>query len=201
LHGHQIGDAHYGPLWTPQIDLDDGHAYLGFRDLLEARVVDKFISLGMSAQRVRAAIVLARDELGDERPLSTNRFRTDGRDIFLHVVDTDEQGRARERLLNLFKRQYEFKQFINPLLKTIDFDKRGAPLQWWPIGKRGHIVVDPSRAFGQPIESETSVPTAILDAAGRQEGITAAARIYQVPQAAIKRAMQFEADIGLRAPA
>jgi len=201
LRGHEIGGVHYAPLWTSQIDLEDGHTYLGFRDLMEARVVDKFIGLGMSAQRVRAAIALAREVLGDDRPLSTNRFRTDGRDIFLNVVEADEQGREREKLLNLFKRQYEFKQFIDPLLKTIGFDNRGAPLQWWPIGKRGHIVVDPNRAFGQPIVNETSVPTAVLDAAGRQEGVAAAARLYDVPPAAIKRAMQFESDLQPRASA
>jgi hypothetical protein len=201
LRGHHIGDAHYEPLWTSQLDLNDGHVYLGFRDLMEVRIADKFIGYGVSPQRIRAAIRLAREVLGEDRPLSTDRFRTDGRDIFLRVVESDEQGQERERLLNLFRKQYEFKQIIEPLLKTIDFDDRGSPLQWWPMGKRGSIVIDPARSFGQPIDSGTSVPTAVLDAAGRQEGVALAARIYEVPQAAVKRAMQFEAGMGLRATA
>ena len=152
LRGHRVGGHGYESLWAPQFSLGDGRIYLGFRDLMEARVTDKFISHGVSAQRVRAAIVLARDIIGDERPLSTDRFRTDGRNIFLRVIENDEHGEQRERLLNLFSRQYEFKQIVEPLLKSIDFDERGSPLQWWPSGRRASILVDPARAFGQPIE-------------------------------------------------
>src|SRR5262245_48824262 len=99
LRGHQIGQRDYKALWRPQVDLGDGRVILGFRDLMEVRIAAKFISFGMSAQRVRSAIQEARTIIGDERPLSTNRFRTDGREIFLRVLETDEKGEQRERLL------------------------------------------------------------------------------------------------------
>jgi uncharacterized protein (DUF433 family) len=201
LRGHQIGAHEYEPLWTPQVDLDDGRIYLGFRDLMEVRVADRFISYGVSPQRVRAAIQLAREFIGEDRPLSTDQFRTDGRTIFLRAVETDERGEERETLLDLFRRQFEFKHFIDPILKTIDFDDGGAPIQWWPAGRRGNIVVDPARAFGQPIDDTTSVPTAILAAAGRQEGIERAARDYDVPAASVRRAMVFEEAMEQRAAA
>jgi uncharacterized protein (DUF433 family) len=199
LRGHRIGDREYAPLWTSQVDLNDGRIYLGFRDLMETRIADKFIDYGVSPQRVRSAIQLARGIIGEDRPLSTDRFRTDGRDIFLRVVEKNEHGEERERLLNLFRRQYEFKQIIEPLLRTIDFDEKGAPSQWWPMGRRGNVLVDPSRAFGQPIDSVTSVPTAILAAAGRQEGIENAARAFDVPQTSVRRAIEFEAALERRA--
>jgi hypothetical protein len=82
LRGHQIGKRAYEPLWTSQVDIGDGRIYLGFRDLMEVRIADKFISLGLTPQRVRAAIRSAREMIGEDRPLSTDRFRTDGRDIF-----------------------------------------------------------------------------------------------------------------------
>lgn len=201
LRGHRIGTHNYEPLWKPQVDLQDGHTYLGFRDLMEARVVDKFISYGISAQRVRAAIELARETIGEARPLSTDRFRTDGRDIFLRVVEMDEHGVERERLLNLFRRQYEFKQIIEPLLKTIDFDDRGAPLQWWPLGRHANILVDPARSFGQPIDALSSVPTAILASAARHCGIDAVARAYDVPVSSVKRSIDFQAAKEHRAAA
>jgi uncharacterized protein (DUF433 family) len=199
LRGHRIGEREYAPLWTSQVDLNDGRIYLGFRDLMETRIADKFIDYGVSPQRVRSAIQLARGFIGEDRPLSTDRFRTDGRDIFLRVVEKNEHGEERERLLNLFRRQYEFKQIIEPLLRTIDFDEKGAPSQWWPMGRRGNVLVDPSRAFGQPIDSVTSVPTAILAAAGRQEGIENAARAFDVPQTSVRRAIEFEAALERRA--
>lgn len=82
LRGHHIDDREYDRLWTPQIDLEDGRICLDFRDLMEVRIADKFISYGVSPQRVRAAIKLARQIIGEDRALSTDRFRTDGRSIF-----------------------------------------------------------------------------------------------------------------------
>jgi len=198
LRGHHIGEREYKPLWAPQIDLGDGRVYLGFRDLMEVRIAAKFIECGVSPQRVRAAIDLARELIGEDRPLSTDRFRTDGRNILLQVVDTDDVGREQIRLLDLFRRQYEFRQIIEPLLKTVDLNERGAPIQWWPLGRRGNIVVDPARAFGQPIDALTSVPTAILAAAGRQIGEDQAARAYDVPIISVRRALEFEASMEQR---
>lgn len=201
LRGHRIGGRQYQPLWSPQVEIEDGRVYLGFRDLMEARVADRFIRDGLSPQQVRAAIRLAREITGEDRPLSTDRFRTDGREIFLTVLETDRQGAVHERLLNLSRRQYAFRQIMDPLLKTIDFDERGTPLQWWPLGRDRHILVDPARAFGQPIDSVTSVPTAILASAGRREGVDRAARAYGVPPASVKRAVEFEGTTERRAAA
>lgn len=201
LRGHQAGERHYPPLWLPQVQLEDGRVCLGFRDLMEVRIADAFIRRGVPAQRIRAAIQLAKEVYGADRPLSTNRFQTDGRDIFLRVVDEDEHGEERERLLNLFRQQYEFKQIIGPVLKTIDFDGGGEPFQWWPQGHRAKIVVDPARAFGQPIDEVSSVPTVILAAAGRLDGISCAARAYDVPISSVKRAIDFEETMERRAAA
>ena len=198
LRGHRIGDNDYAPLWEPQVELGDGRIYLGFRDLMEVRIADSFIKAGIPPHQVRKAILLARQVIGEDHPLSTDRFRTDGREIFLRTIDTDEQGEQRESLLNLFHRQYEFKQMVEPLLRTVDFDPRGVPAQWWPLGRRGNVLVDPARAFGQPIDAISSVPTAVLAAAGRQEGIERAARAYDVPQASVRRAIEFEGELERR---
>jgi hypothetical protein len=198
LRGHSANGRDYDPLWSPQVDLGDGKTYLGFRDLMEIRVAAAFIMAGVSAQRVRTAIELAREIVGIDRPLSTDRFRTDGRDIFLRVVEQDDDGYERARLLNTFRRQYAFAEIIDPSLKGVEFDDAGVPMLWRPRGKRGLIVVDPARSFGQPIDEPSSVPTAVLAAAGRQEGIDMAARAYEVPPASVRRAMAFEDELGTR---
>ncbi|MDX3976574.1 hypothetical protein [Shinella sp.] len=193
LRGHNINGREYPALWEPQVSLGDDRVYLGFRDLMEVRVADAFIRAGVSAVRVRAAIELAKEVIGQARPLSTNRFRTDGREIFLHIIEEDEDGEQRERLLNLFRRQFEFKGIIDPILQTVDFGTDGIPLVWWPAGRRLNVVVDPARAFGQPIDADSSVPTAILASAAKQEGgIAAAARVYDVAESSVRRAAEFE---------
>lgn len=197
LRGHNIKDKFYDALWAPQVILSNDQVFLGFRDLMEARVADAFIKRGVSAIRVRAAIQVAREVLGEARPLSTNRFRTDGREIFLHVVEEDEQGEKREQLLNLFRRQFAFKGILDPILSTVDFGDDGNPVVWWPGGRRLNVVVDPERAFGQPIDAASSVPTSILAAAAANEGsVSAAAKAFEVPESSVRRAIEFEETMG-----
>jgi hypothetical protein len=90
LRGHSVQGKAYEPLWTPEISLGDERVFLGFRDLMEVRVADAFIRDGVSAIRVRATITAAREVIGQDHPLSTDRFRIDGREIFLHIIETDE---------------------------------------------------------------------------------------------------------------
>jgi uncharacterized protein (DUF433 family) len=201
VHGHIARGRSYEPLWRSEVDLGDEKVYLGFRDIMEARVVDGLIKLGLSAQRIRTAIDLAKAELGEDRPLSTHRFKTDGRHIFMHVIEADEEGAERERLLNLFSRQYEFKQIIDPLLKAVDFDDSGVPHLWWPLGRAAKVVVDPTRAFGQPIEQSSSVPTKVLVNLAKHNGPALAARCYDVTESAVRRAIHFEASVERRSAA
>lgn len=198
LRGHDADGRHYEPLWHSQVDLGDDGMFLGFRDLQEVRVVAAFIAKGLSPQRIRQAIGLARDLVGDERPLSTRRFRTDGRSIFLQMVEADGQT----RLIDLFRRQFAFREIIEQSLSNLEYDDSGSPSSWWPLGKNGSVVVDPARSFGQPIEAETSIPTATMAAAAKAEGSQqAAARAWGVPLRSIRRAVEFEEHMALRTAA
>lgn len=178
LKGHRIGGRLYPPLWRPQVDIDDGHIYLGFRDLMEMRVANAFISRGLSPQKVRRAIEIARSMLKEDRPLSTARFRTDGRTVFIQLKNED----GSDEMVDLFLRQHVFREIIEPSLKNIDFTTDGIPSRWWPRGKQARIVLDPQRAFGQPIEVDTGVPTVALAAAFDAEGSMEAAAGVSLPR-------------------
>ncbi|RWX74426.1 hypothetical protein EPK99_24905 [Neorhizobium lilium] len=193
LNGHTLKGREYPALWTPSVQLNDSdRTILGFRDLMEIRVADAFIRAGVSSIQVRAAINYAREILGEQYPLSAERFRTDGRSILLRVFEKDADGVERERLLNLFRRQYEFKEIIDPLLKTVDFDDHGSPKLWYPAGRRVNIIIDPLRAFGQPIDGVTSVPTTVLATSASEFGIEETSIAYDVPESSVRRAVEFE---------
>jgi hypothetical protein len=87
------------------------------------------------------------------------------------------------------------------LLKGLEFDDHGAPFLWWPLGRRKNVVVDPARSFGQPIDAVSSVPTRILAFAGRRDGLSMAARMYEVAVASVKRAIEFEIAMEAQAAA
>lgn len=191
LHGHEANGKWYDPLWRSQIQLGDGKTYLGFRDLMELRTAHAFMEVGVSAIMIRRAIIEAQKYVDEERPLSTTKFMTDGRSIFLEIAD--ESGDA--RLLDLFRRQYAFKRIIEASLKGVDFDG-AAPVRWWPSTRLQRVVVDPGRSFGQPIDADSGVPTVVLANAAKAEGShEAAARVWQVSVQSVVRAIKFEAGL------
>jgi hypothetical protein len=188
LRGHSIGGRRYQPLWTPQIKLEGDDLYLGFRDLMEMRTAHAFMERGVSAVMVRRAIIEARNFVDDERPLSTQAFMTDGQTIFIEIAN--EAGDP--KLIDLFKRQYTFKNIIERSLQGVEFEG-AVPARWWPASRSEKIVLDPERSFGQPIDVDSGAATASLAAAARAEGSEErAARLWQVPVGTVKRAVRFE---------
>ena len=190
LKGHGSGNRTYAPLWHGQVDLHDDKLYLGFLDLVQSRMASAFIATGLSPQKVRRALVLARDLIEHDHPFATSRFRTDGRTLLLEALGEGEDDRP---LVDLFKRgQYVMHKVIEPSLKGIDFDTDIAA-RWWPKGRASDIVVDPARQFGQPIIESVGVPTSVLSAAAEAEGsITRAAQLFRVSPTAVQRAIDFE---------
>ena len=185
LRGHRIKDRRYLRLWAPQIDIGDDNLYLGFRDLTEVRVVNALIEQGLSAHKVRRAIEIARNQFGMERPLSTRRFRTDGKQVFL-ILSDETPG----RLIDVFKRQYAIREVIEPTFRGLEFDEVGEPTRWRIAPG---VLLDPARSFGQPIDEQSGVPTVVLAAAVTAEGSNAAAaKVYDVPLGSVQRAVAFE---------
>jgi uncharacterized protein (DUF433 family) len=176
-------------LWSPQFPTTDGHVEIGFRDLMELRFVRAFRQAGLSLQTIRRCLAAAREATRGERPFSTQKFRTDGRAIFLEV----QKATPEPELLNLVSGQYEFHRVVEPSFRDIEFDRNGAPARWLPATGGGLIVLDPGRSFGQPILRKSGVPTAALAMAVLAEGGPRnAARLFEVSDKEIRAAVEFE---------
>ena len=176
------------PLWTPQLPREEDHLELGFRDLIELRFVHAFTKANLSLITIRQCLEFAREAVNDDRPFSTRRFQTDGRTIFLNsALQTGE-----EELLDLKKRQYVLKQIIERTFKDLDIEN-DAVTRWRPFKGKNSIVIDPQRAFGQPIAANYGVPTATLADAVKAEGsVGRAAQLFDVPNSVVRDAVQFE---------
>lgn len=175
------------PLWTPEIVFDDGWE-LSFRDLMELRFIHEFREHGISIQMLRKALPLARKFIGDYRPMSNKRFRTDGRNIFVQVFN--ENGEPKE-LLDLVKGQYVFREIVEPAFKGIEF--RGDQPERWMPWSSDVIVVDPRRSFGQPILDASGIPTVTLASEVKAEGsIDRVAYLFDVPPEEVLAAVEFE---------
>jgi len=176
------------PLWSPQLPRLENQLGLGFRDLIELRFVHAFTKAGLGLKTIRHCLEYARECVDDERPFSTRRFRTDGRTIFL-----DTLGKSGESdLLDLRRHQYVLERVIESSFKDLDIDT-STVTRWRPFKGKPSIVIDPVRAFGQPIAAESGVPTATLADAVKAEGsIDRVVRLFEVSATVVRDAVSFE---------
>ncbi|HWE05734.1 MAG TPA: hypothetical protein VG274_03445 [Rhizomicrobium sp.] len=178
----------YAPLTAPEIGRIEGQCIVGFRDLLEARVVNAFREAGVSWHVIRQA---ARNTQTIDRPwhpFLSRRFRTDGRTIFLEIAKQSDEP----KLIDLARNQLAFHSVIAPsLFKQIVFGDDDEPKLWYPAWPRKTIVIDPQRAFGRPLSGD--VPADSLAAAACAENSAEiAACWYGVPKEAVDAAVEWE---------
>lgn len=178
------------PIWRAQLPALDHQVALGFKDLIEVRFVNAFIEHGVSLHTIRLAAIKASDLVADSHPFTTKAFKTDGRSIFAEI----QRQTGERELLDLAKSQYAFRQVISPSLYAgLDFSEAGEATRWWPLGKKRLIVLDPQRAFGQPIVDSEGVPTAILARAFHVEkSFQKVASWYAVDVKSVRAAVEFE---------
>lgn len=180
---------HHGPrtvqqsLWQPQYGRDQDEPLLGFRDLLEARIVRGLREAGLGMPTIRQCLLLARGLVDDNHPFSTRRFRTDGRTLFLE----NDGG-----MLDLKLRQHVFRRVIEPSFVDLDYDAEAAS-RWWLNPAKRTLVIDPARSFGRPIVDEAGIPTARIAQAVEAEGSVArVAKLFELAQSLVRDALVFE---------
>jgi uncharacterized protein (DUF433 family) len=195
LRGYDYQDRsgarhHSDPLWHPDYG-DDDVVEVSFRDLIELRFVKAFRDAGLGLQTIRACFERAVEEVKDDRPFSTQRFRTDGKTIFLEITHDVREG----ELIDLRRRQSVFHRLVAPSLRDLEFDA-DVVARWFPLGIARSIVVDPARAFGRPITTDGSVPAEIISDAVKIEGSPEkVAKSYGVPLLAVRDAVAFQQQL------
>lgn len=194
LKGYRTGrDDHsalHPPLWTPQWD-GAGIDGIGFRDLVELRFVRTFVACGVPLNLVRRTITELHERLGQEYPFTSTSFKTDGRRIFMELVDSSGDP----ALVDVVKRQDVIGKVVAPSLREgIELSAADAAARWFPLRDSHAVVLDPDRHFGQPILATSGVPTAAIAnaMAGEKGDESRVARLFEVPTAAVRKALEFE---------
>lgn len=181
------------PLWQTQHSNTNIEG-LGFKDLIELRFVRAFRNEGVPLQVIRRTIEVARERLSAPYPFTCRKFRTDGKRIFLEVIE--ETGD--ESLVDVEKQQNVIQKVIGPSLREgVELDVQGEATRWFPLRGSKAIVFDPARRFGQPILADFDIPTvAIVDAVRAERGNEKrVAKLYGVSLAAVRRALEFESKV------
>lgn len=186
--------SHHGPLttqpplWQPQYGVDQEDPLLGFRDLIEARMVGRLRSLGIGMPTIRACLRTASEIAEDPHPFSSANFRTDGKSLFLErISDSGEHD-----VIDLKLRQHAFAKVIERSFLDLEFDEEKAT-RWFLLPNKQSIVADPERSFGQPITNEGGVPTnRLLQAVSAEGSISKVAKLFEIRSTIVRDAVTFE---------
>ena len=166
---------------------------IGFHDLIELRFVLAFLKQNVGLNVIRRCLENARAIIGEERPFSTHRFRTDGKSIFLETLREVKESEGSSSVVDLKTNQLEL--VIEPTFRDLDLAD-GSVVQWRPFHGKPSIVVDPGRSFGKPLAADFGVPTSALANAAYAEGSTRrAAKLFEVPVAVVDDAIAFEQSL------
>lgn len=117
---------------------------------------------------IRECYQRAAEEAQDDRPFSSQKFRTDGKTIFIEKLE----GIQEPTLFDLKRRQAVFRTIVAPSLKDLEFDA-SAVARWYPLGIARKSVV-----LRRAVEVEGSIASVV--------------RLYGVTQAEVRGAVRFE---------
>lgn len=162
---------------------------VSFLDLIEVAAIGRLKGLGWSLPRIRGIVANTRRILEVPRPLVTERFRTDGREVFVdqgHVlVDVGVSRR---------QGQEAWDEIIGPFLKTIEYESSLAR-RWWPLGVDRRVVIDPDFGFGYPVIEGSGVRTeSVLEQIEAGSDPDRAARDFALRRDDVSYALAFEAS-------
>jgi uncharacterized protein (DUF433 family) len=188
LFGYSFKDGASAPLWTTQLAALD-EKIIGFRDLLELRIVKAFRNHNVPLRAIRAAIENAKAIFGTEYPFTANRFLTDGKTIFYEALSEGEI-----ELTDLVRRQLVFEHIIRPeLYAGIEFAADGRAKRWFPLKRSNVVVLDPEISFGKPVLAEYGVRTdLIVETYKVERSKKMAASLYGIPVSAVDAAIRYE---------
>jgi uncharacterized protein (DUF433 family) len=125
-----------------------------FIALVEAYVLRALHGFRLPTHKIQAAAADIRIQFGTEYALATRRIATDGVDVFIHYLDSDEVARAGDR-------QMPIRQVIDDYLRYIVWDENDE----FPTRLRlrrydpaiAEVVIDPRFAWGAPIVEPAKV--------------------------------------------
>lgn len=125
-----------------------------FVGLAEGMVLAAIRRAGVPLQRVRPALEVLQREIGIEHALASRRLYTDGAELLYDHAESlpETEAQAVHELVAVRSGQRVFAEVIKDYLSRIEYGPDGyAEIIELPAYGRASVLVDPTRAFGQPI--------------------------------------------------
>ena len=191
-HRHDNSRKHFARVIPPA----DGKArLLSFVNLCELHILAVIRRHHrVRLPQVRSAVQYISESFGDDRPLATARFRTNGIDLFV-----EQAG----KLLNVSKQgQHALREDFERALERVEFAEGGdRPIRLFPFTRPASrlesqpktVLVDPALSFGRPVLSGAFVRTEVIESRFQGgDSMAEMARDYDLDVGSFEEALRFE---------
>lgn len=191
------GRVQHPPLIRTELPEVEGERALTFVELVELLYIRAFQKAGASWKTIREAAGVAARLYTSEHPFALRQLYVDP-DSFLYGAIEEADGS--EAFVQLRGHgQQAFPQLVKPYLEQLEFGVDDLASRWWPLGRRGGVVVDPRHAFGAPVVEEVGIQTRTLaDAYGAERrthgdgALKRVAWIYEIEPGHVQTALDFQ---------
>ncbi|MDI5939221.1 MULTISPECIES: DUF433 domain-containing protein [Micromonospora] len=154
MHSWLAEKAAGAPLVHTVPPVKRGWPSVPFVAVIEAYVLRSLRELKLGKDKIRDAAAEIRNVFGNPYGLADRRIATDGIDVFVHYVDTDELARAGDR-------QMPIREVISDYLNYIVWepsDAYPARLRLRQYPDTAQVVIDPRFGWGAPVVARNKVP-------------------------------------------
>ncbi len=155
-----------------------------FVGLAEGMVLAAFRKAGVSLQHIRRAVAVLEREVGVDHALASRRLYTDGAVILFDYAESEHD----DELTVVVTQQREFSPIVEGYVQRIEHGRDGWAVRVAsPVTARPIILVDPRRAFGQPIFVHGAAPVdSIVGRVKAGDPIAEVADDFGVPEADVR---------------
>lgn len=178
-------DGHPPAAGSPVLSNVHGGPGVTFIALAEGMVLAAVRASKIPMQRIRPALLVLQEELGIDYALASRRLYTDGAELLYDVAESQhaEDRAATKHLVVIRNNQRVFTEVVERYLRRIEYGEDGyARLLYLPAYRRGRVVADPCRSFGQPVFAKGGAKvTDVIDRVHAGESLDEVSEDFGVP--------------------
>lgn len=170
-----------------------GFPTIPFVGLAEGMILAAFRSAGVSLQHIRRAVAVLEREIRVDHALASRRLYTDGAVILFDYAESEHD----DELTVVVTQQRVFSPVVEGYLKRIEHGPDGWAVRVTsPVTPSPVVLVDPERAFGQPIFLHGAAPVdSIVSRVKAGEPVAEVADDFGVPEADVREYLDAAAPL------
>jgi len=171
------------PILT-SVAAERGFPTVPFVGLAEGMVLAAFRKAGVSLQHIRRAVAVLEREIRVDHALASKRLYTDGAVILFDYAKSEHD----DELTVVVTQQRVFSPIVEEYLQRIEHGPDGWAVRVTsPVTSRPVVLVDPERAFGQPIFARGAAPVdSVVGRVKAGDPIAEVADDFGVPEADVR---------------